>query len=51
MNPADCRDANLMAMCQLHHLRYDARHHAMTAAQTRRARKAAGDLFPQARRP
>jgi hypothetical protein len=31
----DNRDENLMAMCQLHHLRYDAKHHA----ETRAARK------------
>lgn len=38
-------DANLRAMCQRCHLTYDAAHHARNAAATRRARKAAGDLF------
>lgn len=37
--------ANLRALCQRCHLTYDAKHHAKTAYQTRRAGKAAGDLF------
>jgi hypothetical protein len=37
-------DGNLAALCQLHHLRLDARQHAESARRTRRARKAAGDL-------
>lgn len=37
--------ANLRHMCQRCHLTYDAKHHAETARNTRRARKAAGDLF------
>jgi hypothetical protein len=43
--PEHCDDDNLKALCQLHHLRYDAKHHAETARQTRRARLAIGDLF------
>ena len=35
-NPAHCADANLMAMCQRCHLRYDAGLHARHAAITRR---------------
>ena len=37
-NPAHCHPSNLMSMCQLHHLRYDAAHHAKNAAETRRKR-------------
>lgn len=40
-DPADCRDENLAALCQRCHLRHDRRLHA----ETRRAGKAAGDLF------
>lgn len=43
--PEDCRDENLMAGCQLHHLRYDVGHHKQTAAATRRSRKKNGELF------
>lgn len=43
--PEDVRDENLRAWCQMHHLRYDAEHHAETARQTRRNRKTIGDLF------
>lgn len=35
----DCRDENLAALCQLHHLRHDARHHADNAAITRSRKK------------
>ena len=35
----------LRAWCQKCHLTYDAKHHAQNARQTRRARKAFGDLF------
>lgn len=35
----------LMAMCQYHHLRYDAAHHRRNAAETRRRRMNTGDLF------
>lgn len=44
-DPADCCDANLAAWCQLHHLRYDARHHARNAAATRRAKRNNRELF------
>ena len=40
--------ANLLAACQLHHLRYDALFHAQNAAATRRKKQAslyAGDLW------
>lgn len=30
---------NLAALCQLHHLRYDAKHHAANARKTRNARR------------
>lgn len=36
---------NLKAMCQRCHLTYDAAHHAVNSAQTRRSRRASGDLF------
>ena len=39
----DCRDENLKAMCQRCHLHYDRHHHA----ETRRSRKAMGDLFQE----
>ncbi len=42
---ADCRDENLKAMCQRCHLRYDAGHHQANARETRRNRKAIGDLL------
>lgn len=43
--PENCDPANLRHMCQRCHLTYDAAHHARNAAETRRARKASGDLF------
>ncbi len=43
--PENCADANLKAMCQRCHLRYDQAHHAQMAARTRRAGKARADLF------
>lgn len=43
--PEHCDDGNLKALCQMHHLRYDARHHAQTARHTRRSRLAVADLF------
>lgn len=36
---------NLVALCQMHHLRYDAKHHAKNAAATRRAKGPNLDLF------
>jgi cytochrome c553 len=44
--PENNDPANLLAMCQRCHSRYDAELHARNARRTRRARKAAGDLFP-----
>lgn len=38
-DPQDCRPANLKAMCQRCHLRYDAPLHARHAKQTRRRRQ------------
>lgn len=38
-NPMNCADDNLLAACQFHHLRYDAKFHAKNAAQTRRRKK------------
>lgn len=43
--PANCDDDNLRAWCQRHHLRYDAAHHKINAAATRRARANTPDLF------
>lgn len=43
--PEDCSDENLKAGCQLHHLRYDAKHHQTNAAWTRRAQKKNQELF------
>jgi hypothetical protein len=41
----DCRPESLRAWCQPHHLRYDAVHHAQSAATTRRQHKrTAGQL-------
>ena len=37
-DPTDCRDENLMAMCQRCHLAYDKDLHQKNAARTRRAR-------------
>lgn len=38
-NPQNCADENLKALCQRCHLRYDAKHHAQNAAETRRKKK------------
>lgn len=43
--PENCDPANLKALCQRCHLRYDAQHHAETARATRKNRRAMGDLF------
>lgn len=43
--PGNVHPSNLMALCQLHHLRFDAKHHAMNAAETRRKKLAVADLF------
>lgn len=46
--PEDCRDENLRAGCQLHHLRYDAAHHRQNSVWTRRRKKQNGELFAEA---
>lgn len=43
--PEQCDDANLKAMCQRCHLRYDAALHAETARRTRFRRLGQPDLF------
>jgi len=43
--PENCADENLRAWCQRHHLAYDAQHHRITAAATRRARANTLELF------
>ncbi len=43
--PEDCRPENLAAMCQRHHLAYDAKHHTRTAYATRKAAAQTADLF------
>lgn len=45
--PEDCREENLRAWCQLHHLRYDKGHHQRNAATTRRLSKRNGELFSE----
>lgn len=48
-DPADCGEPgnrpNLKALCQKCHLAHDHEHHMRNAHQTRRSRKASGDLF------
>lgn len=44
-DPTNSADANLAALCQRCHNRYDAAHRRRNATTTRRRRKAAGDLF------
>ncbi len=36
-DPTNCDLSNLKHWCQMHHLRYDAKHHAETARKTREA--------------
>jgi hypothetical protein len=43
--PENCDDANLIALCQLHHLRLDAKHHAKNARETRDRKRGQGKLF------
>lgn len=45
--PENCDPDNLRALCQMHHLRYDAIHHAETARATRHERLAIADLFEE----
>ena len=47
--PENCDDANLRAMCQGCHLRYDHHHHMLTAFRTRHSRKAVRDLFEESK--
>ncbi|MHB8531712.1 MAG: hypothetical protein ACYDC2_03225 [Solirubrobacteraceae bacterium] len=44
--PEHCASSNLLALCQLHHLRLDAKHHAANARRTRERRSGQGRLFP-----
>lgn len=44
-DPSDNVRSNLLALCQRCHLRLDRHEHAKNARETRRARKATGDLF------
>lgn len=44
--PEDCDPANLRAMCQRCHLRYDRDHHARNAAATRAAKSPQVRMFP-----
>jgi hypothetical protein len=46
--PEDCRPENLAAMCQRHHLAYDAQHHKQTAYTTRKRATMTADLFDAA---
>lgn len=46
-DPRDNRPDNLRAWCQRCHLHHDREHHATNAHQTRRGRKALGDLFAE----
>lgn len=43
--PENCDDANLKALCQRCHNRYDMPHRRKNANATNRAKKACGDLF------
>ena len=43
--PEDCRPENLAAMCQRHHLAYDAHHHKQTSYSTRKRAAMTADLF------
>lgn len=43
--PENCADDNLQALCQRCHLAHDREHHARNSYATRRAGKAAADLF------
>lgn len=45
--PENCDPANLRALCQMHHLKYDAKHHAESARMTRRAALNNQELFAE----
>jgi 5-methylcytosine-specific restriction endonuclease McrA len=47
-NESNCDYANLKALCQRCHLRYDAKHHARNAAETRRKKMRTLDLLDEA---
>lgn len=38
-DPMNCADDNLQALCQLHHLRLDGKHHAANAKVTRQRKR------------
>ena len=44
-DPQDCREDNLMALCQRCHLRYDQPLHLAHSRRTRKAKKAHAELF------
>jgi len=50
-DPANCADDNLAHLCQRCHNIHDAASRQQHARETRRARKAIGDLFAQEARP
>lgn len=43
--PEDCRDSNLRALCQRHHLAHDHDHHRANSQATRRAKAGTLELF------
>lgn len=43
--PENNADDNLLALCQRHHLAYDAEHHKVTAYRTRKDAAMTADLF------
>ena len=43
--PENCDPRNLRAWCQRCHLTYDAKHHAQSAAATRRANRRTAEMF------
>ena len=45
--PENCDPGNLRALCQMHHLRHDAAHHADSARQARRAALNNLELFAE----
>lgn len=45
--PENCDPANLKALCQRCHLKYDNRHHRANAAETRRKKAGTLELFPE----
>ena len=44
-DPSRCERSNLKAWCNRCHLTYDAKHHAINAAATRRAAKGVVEMF------